>query len=254
MKSPQQPESWQTCALIALALEDPRGLESVVDFQLSKTVVEGLARQLSIGDLLERINGSLYSGELLAYLPKALGPTKESLQPVVDALLSDDFGKWDDCDLRKFADAYWKAMVGERLARGDIRRAWDNAKKAFRGFSVLEYAIEAAHEVPSHGEPQELAASRRHCVDFIKTVYEILYKQGLVPLVSNALLTKSEMAAWTGRAPRKEPLPGELFARVFAEKGTFGPISQMIVAIACYFAEQRDAKRQKHAAEQQAHC
>jgi len=247
VRSSQQ-TAWQTGALIDFALDDPRGLESVVDLKLAKGVVRSLALHLKTADLLERINGSLYAGELLAYLPNVFGCTKDALQPVVDILVAEELGKWDDCDLRKFSDAYWQILVGERLSRKDTRRAWDETKKAYRGLRPMTFdnLIDAMKEPPLHGLPQELAASRRHCADCIKAVYAALYQDNLVKLVSNDPLTRDELLVWADRVQRHDPIPGELFARAFAEKNLFGTISQMIIAIAGHFSAERNARRKRN--------
>lgn len=235
------------CALRDIALEEPHGLSDIEDLTTAKRVVSQIAPRLTIDQLLERISHSPYTFELLRFLPHVYGSMKEQLRPVVDLLLEKGSRYFDSDALGEFADLYWQAVVNERIARKDYRRAYDDIKRAFRGMRADPEAIpgDALYYPPKNGVPEDMATSPQCTKQMLHRLHAAMRE---AELIEDVLVTAKQ------RWPYFSDAPGMLFAagvggREWTEQHDTTLCDMQIMAIARYLnSERNDSRKRRRAA------
>lgn len=169
-------------AVFDCALSDNHGLELIHELGPLKTVFRKIAEVMNPIELLDRARFTAYPDELLVLLTEIVGPRSDKLELLVRNLYEssmDDFGLRA---IRTLADAYWSTLVRERLVRGDYRRAWDEVREAYRGFS--NYKVRPGHP-PMPGGTSQMAASFPTLHTLVEEVYEHMRRKGLVSWIEN---------------------------------------------------------------------
>jgi hypothetical protein len=166
-------------------------------------------------------------------------------------ILQPDDEHWERCFS---SDEYWRKRVRWYIAKGDHCRAWDELRKAWRGFFVG--AEEGIHRFGTHDPAQHVfQASKEVLTECVRELFQVMNRSGEIPaLTDDDCVLKYEYQwrnGWSLAA-------GYDFACLYrTQKGRIGHGDSrtvphifcvegaMVLKIAKHFREEQNARRRK---------
>ncbi len=251
--------------MVDVAVDDSRGLGAIGTLPKAQAVLRRLIGVLRPEELLERILHSPLQAALIKALPNLVGTTSVQLRPYVDAMLNwnDENAEWELDSHHALAAAYWQAVVLERITLRDYRRAWDEIRRAYRGFQSQEdSSFGDPNRTPTDevlcGGPSEMAATSEVVENLVIELYSKMLVERLVPAVSSTPVQVDDYEKHTVyRVQKREgkqtkpanytshkPVPGIGFAKAVGNTiSGYDRIGQMVLALARYASSGRNKKR-----------
>jgi hypothetical protein len=268
-KRPIRAEQLQ--AVVDMATEDPRRLETIKDEKTAQVILQRLYSKLTTKELLERIQHSRFQAGLTRYLLKLMGRNTKALQDFLPLFL-DSETEWESEATDTFITTYWTVTIEDYIERGEFKSAWEQIKKSYRGFAKKDEGRSSPDRDPFESAPyggrENFSAPLTAIEASIAGLYQKMLKEQLVPQIGEEvsfetyvkMLPEQDRTSYyiptglpaaDGRIipPRKEEnrrsIAGESFARNFMSGNQVGPTAQMVLAIAGNFAGVENQRRRE---------
>ena len=236
--------------MVDVVVDDEHGLEAIGDVYQSKVVIERAALRIPTAlALLRRIQYSSCPHDLAEYLPHIIGYNRETWEPYAQIVLANPESYSEI--LEPFTVQYWLVRVRERIYRGDFGRAWDELRKAYRGFDPKP---SEPFQIITPGEITKLAAPVTCIMVLLHGLHQAMYDKGLVqavllePVSFNDLVGPEYKVNPSHWDKRRRLFPGEVFVREFMDRSKVYAAGQMAYYIAKHLSSERNEKRKRKTA------
>lgn len=236
-------------AMIDEVCDDPGGMSEIRDLATAEAVIREIVSPTKLPWVLERIGASRFPSELLMVLAEICGTSHQQVLPLVQELMEGE-EIFDSDPMQVVADHYWSLVVRERIIRGDYRRAWDEIRRSFWGFTPGEHKLWLAS--PGQRPPHLMTASDLRIALLVSELFLAMRSKDLIQDTDLNSVPDVMLDCEFSRPP------GILFAimtRGFTNFGTvhhahyvrdgkFTLQGRQVLVIAGYFSEkQKEAKR-----------